>query len=352
MARPTLNTHPKFAKLVARLRGTPAPRSIARGALELIWEAGYAEGNALLGDAESVEAITEWVGAPGALAAHLVATGFLDVDDAGCHLIHDLVDHAPDYVARRMARAAERAERGTTISDIRSHARRRQTSVIDDKQNSFVTNVDPPAPVPAPKDLGVAPACAIPEAPYQPPREARRPVDTFGAHHSQAFCRVFDAYPRKDARLKAAVAFQVVAATYDGGEDALASAILAALPALLTRAPYNGPNSRRPYLETVLVERRWEDPASAPDPAPKEAPRCWYHQKPGTNGKTSNKPDRLCPECKHVAAALGTREAEPTAPSLPTFTPPPAWTAEERAEYERIRRGKPTGAQAATGGNP
>lgn len=40
MARPTLAAHPKFAKLCARLRGASAPRAVARGALEQLWDAG------------------------------------------------------------------------------------------------------------------------------------------------------------------------------------------------------------------------------------------------------------------------------------------------------------------------
>ncbi|MES1164171.1 MAG: hypothetical protein ABUR63_00320 [Verrucomicrobiota bacterium] len=157
-----MNTHPKFAKLVARLRTTPAARAIARGALELLWEAGYAEGDPRLGDAESVEAVAEWTGPTGELAGHLVATGFLDRDERGVHSIHDLADHAPDYVARRMARAAERAAAGTTISEIRSRARLQGTN--DNKRISFVTSVDPPAPAPAPAPAqnsgGVPPAPA------------------------------------------------------------------------------------------------------------------------------------------------------------------------------------------------
>lgn len=86
MARPTLNTHPKFAKLVGRLRATPcaapAAKAIALGALELLWHSGYAEGEATIGNAEAVEAVAEWLGTAGVLASHLVAAGFLDLADA------------------------------------------------------------------------------------------------------------------------------------------------------------------------------------------------------------------------------------------------------------------------------
>ena len=226
-------------------------------------------------------------------------------------------------------------------------------SVNLDETDSLTESKPLSSPLPSSPNVGGAPAPAIPDGLYAGPREGMRPLDRFAAANSAAFERVFLAYPRKDARVPASHVFQLAAQTFPGGEEALASAMLAAFPAMLKRAPYNGPNEKRPFLEKVIAEWRWNDPASAPDPAPKDSPRCWYHQKPFTNGRPSPKgPDRLCPECKHVAAASGTREAEPTTPPAPSFTPPPAWTTEEKAEYERIRRGEATEAQTATGGNP
>lgn len=99
-----------------------------------------------------------------------------------------------------------------------------------------------------------------------PFRAPARPYPVGAA--TMAFLAVFDAYPRKDAKLKAAAVFQELAAGYEGGEAALSRAILDAFGrGMLKREPYRGPNGKRPFLETVLAERRWEDPASAPDDA-------------------------------------------------------------------------------------
>lgn len=84
-----------------------------------------------------------------------------------------------------------------------------------------------------------------------------------------AFKAVYDRYPRKDAENRAAAAFQEASASYPGGEAALSTAILAAFDqGMLKRHPYNGPNDKRPYLETVIAEWRWRDAPSAPDDHP------------------------------------------------------------------------------------
>jgi hypothetical protein len=80
------------------------------------------------------------------------------------------------------------------------------------------------------------------------------------------FLAVFDRYPRKDKRMEASQIFAELADDYAGGEAALSAAILAAFDGgMLKRHPYHGPNATRPCLDAVLANRRWEDPASAPD---------------------------------------------------------------------------------------
>lgn len=73
MARPTLSSHPKFAKLAALLRS----RALARGVLELIWESCYAAGEPMVGDAMAVEELADWRGKSGVLADALVSAGFI-----------------------------------------------------------------------------------------------------------------------------------------------------------------------------------------------------------------------------------------------------------------------------------
>lgn len=122
MARPTLTSHPKFAKLAARLRS----RALARGVLELLWESCYASGEPCVGDAVSVEGIADWRGKRGDLAFALVDSGFLDqtMADGGRseYLVHDLEDHAPDYVLKRWEREANRRAAGKTLRQIRKDA--------------------------------------------------------------------------------------------------------------------------------------------------------------------------------------------------------------------------------------
>jgi hypothetical protein len=87
-----------------------------------------------------------------------------------------------------------------------------------------------------------------------------------------AFLRIYDRYPKKIGKQPAAQVFQELAADYPGGQEALSAAILAAFDAgMLARHPYSGEDSKRPALERVLAERRWEDDQSAPDEAPARA---------------------------------------------------------------------------------
>jgi hypothetical protein len=198
MARPTLATHPKFAKLAHRLHG----RAVARGVLELIWESCYASGEAVVGDAEAVEAISDWRGAPGELAGALEQCGFLDVlqsDANGGRLhyaVHDLEDHAPDYVLKRWEREAKRKAAGETIRSVRQGAaRRRWESVqtdanvrrLQDNGEHVSTRVIPPAPAPAPitdpdlekgRDPGAPRAPAIARPPTRSPPDAVAATDT------------------------------------------------------------------------------------------------------------------------------------------------------------------------------
>ncbi len=161
-----------------------------------------------------------------------------------------------------------------------------------------------------------------------------------------AFKAVFERYPRKDAENRAAGAFQEIAHEYPGGEDALSQAILAAFDrGILKRAPYFGPNDKRPYLETFLAERRWEDPASAPDDKPAAKPtndtRCSFHRAYGTLRKLPpGGPVDGCPACKELAAFRRDRAGEvtSTAEAMRSTPIPKEWTKEQQEEAEQLRR--------------
>src|SRR3990167_817103 len=128
MARPGLMRHRKFTKLARLLM--PHARHFhseisGRGVLEVIWEACYEAGDAKLGSAEDVEHMAKWKGAKGHLATILYDAGFLDISDDGTYSVHDLLDHAPDYVRRRCEREEERKLKGKTLSELRSKAGRK-----------------------------------------------------------------------------------------------------------------------------------------------------------------------------------------------------------------------------------
>ena len=123
MARPTLFTHRKFARLAADIGSEAA----ALGHLEFIWAAAGQSGDDLLGDARDVELAARWRGEPGVLLAALMTAGgaagagFIE-ERGGLYYVHDLFDHAPKFVAKRAEREAARVASGRTISEIRSEA--------------------------------------------------------------------------------------------------------------------------------------------------------------------------------------------------------------------------------------
>lgn len=172
MARPGLMRHRKFARL-ERLLGSKA---LAMGHLEILWEVSYECGDDLLGDAGDVETLGCWQGEAGKLAAALVESGFLDATPEGLR-VHDLWDHAPEYVKKRRKREAERREAGAALRSVT--AERRTTA---DSGHRTAPNGTPPAPSPAPA----------------PTQEARRPrpLDVLSAARN-------DAYPALAAALAA-----------------------------------------------------------------------------------------------------------------------------------------------------
>jgi hypothetical protein len=118
MARPGLFQHPKFRRLVHAL-GEPVPHVL--GYLECMWSVGYECGDSLLGDETDVELAAQYPGQKGRLFAALRQCRFID-DVGGQFHIHDLYDHAPRYVQRRMQLEAQRRRNGQTISDLRRAA--------------------------------------------------------------------------------------------------------------------------------------------------------------------------------------------------------------------------------------
>lgn len=100
MARIGLSKHRKFRALVRAL-GSPV---IARGSLELVWDAGYETLDPVVGAVPDVEELAYWKGRKGALGAALIEAGFLDAREDGLLELHDFWGNAPDYVLKRAKR--------------------------------------------------------------------------------------------------------------------------------------------------------------------------------------------------------------------------------------------------------
>ncbi len=107
--RPGITIHPKFRRLVYLL-GIPQP--YVAGLLEFLWKVAYENGDPVIGDAVDVELAAQWPGEQEAFCRAAIEVGFLDDLSGGLLAIHDLFDHAPDYVLKRLDKEAERRRRG------------------------------------------------------------------------------------------------------------------------------------------------------------------------------------------------------------------------------------------------
>ncbi len=166
MARPGLTRHRKFVTLALEIGSRPA----ALGHLELLWQVAYESGDDLIGSAAVVESLVDWSGEPGKLAAAFVSCGFLDESTEGLR-VHDLWDHAPDYVRKRRDRERERKHKGKRLSGRRnSQAQVTGQCPPNGAEYETPTGQCPPngrTPAPAP-----APAPAQEDKGARSPREA------------------------------------------------------------------------------------------------------------------------------------------------------------------------------------
>lgn len=140
MGRPGLPLDWKFRRLARALDGLQAGFGaiLARGALEQLWDTAYEAGDDYLGDADDVEAAAGWNGRTGMLTDALASAGGEGragfIEEGGSqwwpegnpdtYRVHDLYDHAPEYVRKRMDREAAREARGETLTEIRAQAAR------------------------------------------------------------------------------------------------------------------------------------------------------------------------------------------------------------------------------------
>jgi len=171
-------------------------------------------------------------------------------------------------------------------------------------------------------------------------KKKARPVE------SPAFVAWYAEYPRKVAREHAAAMWS------ERGCDELAEVIMAALHTQIAywRAQ---PIDKVPHPGSWLNGTRWiDDPQvyrvgamngglhrNAPDT------RCAWHRDPRNDSRASRYPDKRCDRCKHFAASGAGRTGDPesAADALPSWAsspPPAAWTPEQIAEAEELRRNR------------
>ena len=147
MSGPCLRTKPKFIRLYTMLNLAPPT---ARGLLEFLWDSIYDTGEAIIGDADAIEAAAGWTGEPGKLCNALLTCGgrgkcgFIEevLDQPGIYQLHDLLEHTPADQQRKWIRQQERKERGTTISEIRRAAANARWAKKHAADANADTNVD------------------------------------------------------------------------------------------------------------------------------------------------------------------------------------------------------------------
>jgi len=196
MARPGLTKHPKFRRLAAMI----GSKALALGSLEFLWSVAYESGDAVIGDAVDVELSAEWEGEPGRLAEALIACRFLDTLTDGALGVHDLMDHAPDYVRQRRVCELERRKpkncavcgseyRATKSSakycsaackqeSYRSRVTERYDTVTDSAvtvTERYPTPAPAPAPAPIPKE-STANAVPVEAEPSTPTETEPKPI--------------------------------------------------------------------------------------------------------------------------------------------------------------------------------
>jgi hypothetical protein len=166
MARPGLGTHRKFLRLarsLSQLYTALDGEILARGVLDALWTPAYESGSDFLGDPEDIAARCKWRLEPMLLVDALATcggqgtAGFIEQRGEPPWFIHDLWDHAPDYVRRRAARELQRHQRGTTTRDLLVAAgRKRAALAARGKGGRFLVGV-PASPAPDRSEAG-APA--------------------------------------------------------------------------------------------------------------------------------------------------------------------------------------------------
>jgi hypothetical protein len=153
----------------------------AAGALDMMWAVAYENGDPLLGDSLDVENAARWRGPQGVLTKALLeaggsTAGFIEEvnEEPGRYQVHDLWDHAPQYVRKRCDAELQREATGESLAEARARAGRAGAIAKRDLKNQaeLAANalagvatpayaphkhlLTPPAPAPAPAPVRMA----------------------------------------------------------------------------------------------------------------------------------------------------------------------------------------------------
>jgi hypothetical protein len=202
-------------------------KALAAGVLECLWSCGYESGDDLIGTSDEIERACGWSGKRGTLTPLLLSIGFIDDSTEG-YKIHDLFDHAPQYVKRRCERDHKIKVTGQPMASQRLAS---EQPVKSQPTTTTTTTTSLPTPTPS--------------------------VET--GERVSGFSEFWKSYPRKSGREAALRAWLSVVVNGD------ASAIMAALAWQIETEEWQREGGRFvPKAENYLFERRWTDePAKA-----------------------------------------------------------------------------------------
>lgn len=269
MARPGLSNHRKFKRLAQRL----GSEAVARGHLEFLWEVAYDAVDDYIGDSTDVETAARWHGAPGILTSALAECGGRDIkgfieaiEDSPTHFrIHDLWDHAPEYVKKRRERELKRrqaahhlnddgrrtadsgvraADNGGRTASFRAVQGSSESEVLSGSEENLKSEVDPPlltAPTPRGEPVRGDLEPGAPERRKAALREWVELFDLFWPH-----------YPRKIAKRDALKAWREIAPHEPAEVDRKARGVGIVLSERKRRDWRDRPKDRIPYPASFL----------------------------------------------------------------------------------------------------
>lgn len=133
----------KFKDLVRKLK-IPSPHAL--GILETIWlycHQHAVDPRGVLFSVSDLEALAEWNGEDGHLVAAMLASRWLDQEGEKVYP-HDYLDHAPEFVQRRIGRAVYRKSQKTAVNGETLTGKMAKTPVTDGP--TVLTRPDPTRP--------------------------------------------------------------------------------------------------------------------------------------------------------------------------------------------------------------